>query len=117
MATEVTPTPDLSTMTQALPSLSQADLQTLQTNITVLLQTLDNSEDTKMESLLVLPTADVFNDFSLGSLDTTNLIKNTFDNYLFSSPAFQTFSTNISFSLVGKSGSPSHFPTRPAQTL
>ena len=64
MATEVTPTPDLSTMTQSLPSLSQTNLQTLQTGIQTLLQTPDDANHSKMSSLPVLPAADVFDDFS-----------------------------------------------------
>ena len=73
MATEVTLTPDLSTMTQALPLLSQTDLQTIKTNIQALLETPDDAKNSKMPSLAVLSEADVPDNFSLGSLDNTNL--------------------------------------------
>ena len=54
MATQVTPPSDLSSITNALPSLSPDDLCTLQTNIASLLNTHkapDNDDDAKMDSI------------------------------------------------------------------
>ena len=65
----------------------------------------------------MLPEPDVADDFSLGSLDTTNIINNIFANYLSSSPAFLNFLSRIPFSLFGKSGSSTQFATKPLQTL
>ena len=91
MATQVTPPSDLSSITKALPSLSPDDLCTLQTNIATLLEPTNNDDDAKMESTLMLSEPDLADDFSLGSLDSTNIINNQFDNYLSSLTTFPNF--------------------------
>merc|ERR1711973_935830 len=92
------PSPDLSTISQALPNLSPEDLLSLHKNIQDLLPPPDDTEDSKLPAL---PAAILDKELSLGSLDQDNtldnddnLLKNTFDNYL-PSPSLQNFTANI----------------------
>ena len=117
VATAVTPTPDLSTMTQALSTLSNADLQQLKTNIQTLLEPEDAPDDAKLPSLPDLPIVDIADDLSLGSLDHTNFNSNDITNYLSSSIKFNAVLPNIPFSLVGTRGSSTHPSRWSLQTL
>ena len=99
MATEVTPVSDLSSMTQALPSLSQADLRALQTNITVLLEPTDDDDDAKMESLPMLPEPDVADDFPLALKILLTLLTTHLQFFYHLHLLFSTFSLTFLFPL------------------
>ena len=119
VATEVTPSPTLSSITQALPNLSPEDLRALQTDISNLLPPPEETEDfdKKPAALPTLPEVDLVENLSLGSLDNDDNINNeTFDHYL-QSHVFKPFSPNIPFSLVTKQNSPPSLTTGSLRTL
>jgi len=116
MPTQVTSPSGLSSITKALPSLSPNDICTLQSNIATLLKPTDDDDDAKMESIPNLSEPDL-DDFSLGSLETTNIINNHVDNYLTSLTTFPKFSSHIPSSVVGTSIHSTQFTTNPLQAL
>ena len=117
IATNATPSPDLSTITHALSSLTHDDLLRLQTNITDLLPPPKDTEDfnKKLAALPTLPEVDLIEDLSLGSLaNKDNITKDTFENY---SQSFKPFSPNIPFSVIAKRNSPPSITTGSLRSL